>query len=295
MTTIPLNALRTFEAVASHMSFAKGAEALHVSPAAVSSQIRLLEQRLKQPLFHRQGRQITLTEAGKKLLPGVQRGLTELRQAVQTVGMDRSEGVLNISAMQSLLQKWMLPRLADFYRAHPEIDLRVNADNGLVNFQQSDFHAGIRFGPGKWPGLKAEKLMDDWILPVCSPEMLREIGPVKTIQDLQGHDLFFVESGILDAWFRVVGDSGRESHWPLLNDTLSIQMAAEQGQGIALSRWSLAARDIEAGRLVRPIDTVVKTDWSYYFVSPPHFFNLPKVKIFRQWLQDHCARFPTPE
>lgn len=295
MTTIPLNALRTFEAVASHMSFAKGAEALHVSPAAVSSQIRLLEQRLKQPLFHRQGRQITLTEAGKKLLPGVQRGLTELRQAVQTVGMDRSEGVLNISAMQSLLQKWMLPRLADFYRAHPEIDLRVNADNGLVNFQQSDFHAGIRFGPGKWPGLKAEKLMDDWILPVCSPEMLREIGPVKTIQDLQGHDLFFVESGILDAWFRVVGDSGRESHWPLLNDTLSILMAAEQGQGIALSRWSLAARDIEAGRLVRPIDTVVKTDWSYYFVSPPHFFNLPKVKIFRQWLQDHCARFPTPE
>ncbi|HKX55475.1 MAG TPA: transcriptional regulator GcvA [Xanthomonadales bacterium] len=295
MLTIPLNALRTFEAVASHMSFAKGAEALHVSPAAVSSQIRLLEQRLKQPLFHRQGRQITLTEAGRKLLPGVQRGLTELRQAVQAVGTDRSEGVLNVSAMQSLLQKWMLPRLADFYKAHPEIDLRVNADNGLVNFQQSDFHAGIRFGPGKWLGLKAEKLMDDWILPVCSPEMLREIGPVKTIQDLQGHDLFFVESGIMDAWFRVVGDSGKESHWPLLNDTLSILMAAEQGQGIALSRWSLAARDIEAGRLVRPIDTVVKTDWSYYFVSPPHFFNLPKVKLFRQWLQDHCARFPAPE
>ncbi|HKX57268.1 MAG TPA: LysR family transcriptional regulator, partial [Xanthomonadales bacterium] len=109
MLTIPLNALRTFEAVASHMSFAKGAEALHVSPAAVSSQIRLLEQRLKQPLFHRQGRQITLTEAGRKLLPGVQRGLTELRQAVQAVGTDRSEGVLNVSAMQSLLQKWMLP------------------------------------------------------------------------------------------------------------------------------------------------------------------------------------------
>jgi LysR family glycine cleavage system transcriptional activator len=295
MINIPLNALRTFEAVASHMSFAKGAEALHVSPAAVSSQIRLLEQRLKQPLFHRQGRQIALTEAGRKLLPGVQRGLTELRQAVQAVGTDRSVGVLNVSAMQSLLQKWMLPRLADFYKAHPEIDLRINADNGLVNFQQSDFHAGIRFGPGKWPSLKAEKLMDDWILPVCSPEMLREIGPAKTFQDLQGHDLFFVESGILDAWFRVVGDSGRESHWPLLNDTLSILMAAEQGQGIALSRWSLAARDIEAGRLVRPIDTVVKTDWSYYFVSPPHFFNLPKVKLFRQWLQDHCARFPTPE
>ncbi|HET6564701.1 MAG TPA: transcriptional regulator GcvA [Xanthomonadales bacterium] len=295
MTNIPLNALRTFEAVASNLSFAKGAEALNVSPAAVSSQIRLLEERLNQPLFHRKGRQITLTEAGKKLLPGVQRGLTQLRQAVQSLHTEQSEGVLNVSMMPTLLQKWMLPRLADFYEAHPEIDLRINADNGLVNFEQSDFHAGIRFGPGSWPGLKAEKLLDDWILPVCSPEMLREIGPAKTIKDLQGQDLFFVESEILDAWFRVVGDSGKESHWPLLNDSLSILMAAEQGQGIALSRWSLVVRDIEAGRLVRPIQTVVKTDWSYYFVSPPHFFNLPKVKVFRQWLQDHCARFPVPE
>lgn len=295
MSDTPLNALRTFEAVASHLSFAKGAEALHVSPAAVSSQIRLLEERLKQPLFHRKGRQITLTEAGRKLLPGVQRGLAELRQAVQKVGMDRSEGVLNISTMPTLLQKWLLPRLADFYDTYPEIDLRINADNGLVNFQQTDFHASIRFGLGKWLGLKAEKLMDDWILPVCSPELLREIGPVETIQDLQSHDLFFVESAVWDSWFRVLGESGRESRWPLLNDSSSILMAAEQGQGIALSRWSLVVRDIEAGRLVRPIDTVVKTDWSYYFVSPAHYYNLPKVKIFRQWLLDHCARFPTPE
>ncbi len=295
MTNIPLNALRTFEAVASNLSFAKGAAALHVSPAAVSSQIRLLEEQLKQPLFHRKGRQITLTEAGKKLLPGVQRGLSELRQAVRKVDMDRSEGVLNISTMPTLLQKWMLPRLSDFYESHPEIDLRINADNGLVNFEQTDFHAGIRLGTGKWPGLKSEKLMDDWILPVCSPELLRDIGPIKSIQELQGHDLFFVESEVWDAWFRVLGESGRESRWPLLNDSLSILMAAEQGQGIALSRWSLVVRDIEAGRLVRPIDTVVKTDWSYYFVSPPHFFDLPKVRIFRQWLLDHCARFPTPE
>ncbi len=295
MTNIPLNALRTFEAVASNLSFAKGAAALHVSPAAVSSQIRLLEEKLKQPLFHRKGRQITLTEAGRKLLPGVQRGLSELRQAMQKVGMDRSEGVLNISTMPTLLQKWMLPRVADFYEAHPQIDLRINADNSLVDFEQSDFHAGIRFGPGKWPGLKSEKLMDDWILPVCSPELLREIGPLQSVQDLQKHDLFFVESAIGDIWFRVLGESGRESRWSLLNDSLSILMAAEQGQGIALSRWSLVVRDIEAGRLVRPIDTVVKTDWSYFFVSPPHFFNLPKVKIFRQWLQQHCASFPAPE
>jgi len=295
MPAIPLNALRAFEAVASRMSFAKGAAALNVSPAAVSSQIRSLEQRLNQTLFHRHGRQISLTEAGRKLLPGVQRGLRELRQAVQAVSQDQSEGVLNVSMMPTFLQKWLMPRLAGFYTEHPHIDLRINADNNPVNFEQSDFHAGIRFGQGKWAGVKAGKLLDDWILPVCSPRLIREIGPIDSVADLQKHDLLFVESEVWDAWFRVLGERGRESRWPLLNDSLSILMAAEQGQGIALSRWSLVARDIAAGRLVRPIETVVKTDWSYYFVAPPPYYDLPKVVAFRDWLLGHCERFERPE
>lgn len=295
MATIPLNALRTFEAVATRLSFAKGAEALNVSPAAVSSQIRALEQRLNQPLFHRQGRQVTLTETGRKLLPGVQRGLAELRQAMQVVSQDRSEGVLNVSMMPTFLQKWLMPRLTEFYSVQPHIDLRINADNSQVNFEHSDFHAAIRFGTGKWPGVRAGKMMDDWILPVCSPRMLKEIGPLHSIEELQRHDLLFVESEVWDAWFRVLGESGRDSHWPLLNDSLSILMAAEQGQGIALSRWSLVARDIAAGRLVRPIETVVRTDWSYYFVAPSHYFDLPKVAAFRDWIMGHCDRFERPE
>jgi len=295
MLTIPLNALRTFEAVASRLSFAQGAKALNVSPAAVSSQIRALEQRLNQPLFQRRGRHVTLTETGQKLLPGVQRGLAELRRAVQAVSQDRSEGVLNVSMMPTFLQKWLMPRLSEFYSQQPQIDLRINADNTPVNFEQSDFHAGIRFGSGKWPGLKAEKILDDWILPVCSPRLVREIGPIATVEELQQHDLLFVESEIWDAWFRVLGETGRDSRWPLLNDSLSILMAAEQGQGIALSRWSLVARDIAAGRLVRPIDTVVQTDWSYYFVAPVHYFDLPKVAAFRNWIVGHCERFERPE
>lgn len=295
MAAIPLNALRTFEAVATRLSFAKGAEALNVSPAAVSSQIRALEQRLNQPLFHRHGRQVTLTETGRKLLPGVQRGLTELRQAMQVVSQDRSEGVLNVSMMPTFLQKWLMPRLTEFYSVQPHIDLRINADNSQVNFEHSDFHAAIRFGTGKWPGVRAGKMMDDWILPVCSPRMLKEIGPLHSIEELQRHDLLFVESEVWDAWFRVLGESGRDSHWPLLNDSLSILMAAEQGQGIALSRWSLVARDIAAGRLVRPIETVVRTDWSYYFVAPSHYFDLPKVAAFRDWIMGHCDRFERPE
>jgi DNA-binding transcriptional LysR family regulator len=294
MPAIPLNALRTFEAVASRLSFAKGAEALNVTPAAVSSQIRSLEQRLNQSLFHRQGRQISLTEAGRNLLPGVQRGLAELRQAVEVASQDRLEGVLNVSMMPSFLQKWLMPRLAGFYNAKPQIDLRINVDNALVNFDQSDMHAAVRLGTGNWPGLKSVKLMDDWILPVCSRRLLRKIGPVQSVDALQ-NDLLFAPSGVWDAWFREFGESIRDSRWSLLNDSISILMAAEQGEGVALSRWSLVSRDIGAKRLVRPIDTAVKADWSHYFVAPPHYFDLPKVADFRDWLLDHCSRFEPPK
>lgn len=294
MPAIPLNALRTFEAVASRLSFAKGAEALNVTPAAVSSQIRSLEQRLNQSLFHRQGRQISLTEAGRNLLPGVQRGLAELRQAVEVASQDRLEGVLNVSMMPSFLQKWLMPRLAGFYNAKPQIDLRINVDNALVNFDQSDMHAAVRLGTGNWAGLKSVKLMDDWILPVCSRRLLRKIGPVQSVDALQ-NDLLFAPSGVWDAWFREFGESIRDSRWSLLNDSISILMAAEQGEGVALSRWSLVSRDIGAKRLVRPIDTAVKADWSHYFVAPPHYFDLPKVADFRDWLLDHCSRFEPPK
>jgi LysR family glycine cleavage system transcriptional activator len=123
---------------------------------------------------------------------------------------------------------------------------------------------------------------------------LREIGPIKSARDLQQHNLLFVESEVWGAWFKALGESSTKRRWPLLNDSLSILLAAEQGQGIALSRWSLVARDIEAGRLVRPFAKVVKTDWSYYFVSPPHYFDLPKVARFRHWMEESCKMFERP-
>ena len=295
MPTIPLNALRTFEAVASHLSFARGAEALNVTPAAVSTQIRALEQRLNQPLFHRHGRQISLTEAGLKLLPGVQRGLAELRQAIEVISQDGLEGSLNLSMMPSFLQKWLMPRLPEFYSAYPDLDLMINVDNTLIDFNQTDMNAAVRLGDGDWPGLKSVKLMDDWILPVCSNRLLKKTGPINSMEDLQKHDLLFAPSDVWNPWFRKFGKSSRNSRWSLLNDSISILMAAEQGEGIALTRWSLASREIEARRLVRPIDTVVKADWSHYFVAPPHYFDLPKVAAFRDWLLDHSSRFEPPD
>jgi LysR family glycine cleavage system transcriptional activator len=171
----------------------------------------------------------------------------------------------------------------------------INADNANVDFDQSDMHAAVRFGKGKWPGLEILKLTGDWILPVCSQQLLDEIGPINSVEELQQHDLIFLDSDMWDPWFRKMGRSTRDPRWSQLDDSISILMAAEQGEGIALSRWSLVARDIEAGRLVRPIDAVVKTGWSSYFVAPPHYFDLPKVAVFRDWLLEHFSQFELPE
>ena len=295
MNTIPLNALRTFEAVASRLSFSKGAEALHVTPAAVSSQIRTLEERLNQKLFHRQGRNITLTPAGRRLLPGVQRGLQEMRQALRLIEQDKSEGVLNVSTMPSFMQRWLAHRLAEFYQAHPEIDLRINVSNAVVDFASTDFHVAIRFGPGRWTGLRSVKLMDDWIVPVCAPELLEKSGPMEKVEDLRKHKILVVDDEMWNQWIGALGGAEIQRNWPATDDSLSLLIMAEQGHGVALARWSLVARDLEAGRLVRAIPTAVRTDWSYYFVSPPHYFDLPKVKVWREWLFDHANRFQKPE
>lgn len=294
MPSVPLNALRTFEAVARHLSFSQGAQELNVTTAAVSSQIRVLEERLNQKLFRRHGRQVSLTAAGRKLFPGVQRGMNELRQAVQRVDADRSEGVLNISMMPSFLQKWLMPRLGGFQEAHADLDLRISADDAPVDFATTDFHAAIRFGPGKWPGLEAERLMGDYVVPVCSLRYLATHGALQGAADLERHDLLYVDSPVLDSWFREVGDYGRLRHQRLLNDAPAILLAAELGEGIALSRWSLVARDISAGRLVRPIQRAVKTDWSYYFIAPAHHREMPKVKTFQSWLKAQCDDFGGP-
>ncbi len=292
---LPLNALRTFEAVASRMSFSKGAEALNVSPAAVSSQIRSLEDRLGQPLFHRQGRNITLTAAGQTLLPGVIRGLAELNQAVHSLEEDRSGGVLNVSMVPSFLQKWLTPRLADFYRNHENLDLRINADIEPVSFTGTDFHAAIRFGRGHWPGLVTSKLLDEWILPVCSPEVLTSLGPIKTTADLTRHTLLQGEDELWETWFRALGGSIKHRRGPRFNDSVSIVVAAEQGLGIGLARWSLAAAELASGRLVSCFPFAIKSDFAYYFVAPPQYFDMPKVAMFRAWLEECCHVFPAPE
>jgi LysR family glycine cleavage system transcriptional activator len=295
-TKLPLNALRAFEAVAAHLSFTEAARALNVTTAAVSSHIKSLEEFLETPLFIRHSRSVRLTPQGARLLPGVQRGLSELTRAVEQLRQDRTSGLLNISLLGSFLQKWLLPRLGDFYQKHPEIDLRFSASRELVDFSQTDFHAAVRYGDGSWPDLEAEKMLDDWVFPVASPELVAKLGEIRTLGDLAKYPLLHSASEPWSDWLRRVGgDTTRIERGPVLEDSASVLEAAEQGQGLALARWSLVAGDLAAGRLVRPSLQSVRQRHAYYFVAPPHNFELPKVIRFRDWLREVCSQFPPPE
>jgi LysR family glycine cleavage system transcriptional activator len=293
---LPLNALRAFEQVAAHLSFTDAAQALGVTTAAVSSHIKSLEEFLETPLFVRHSRSVRLTPQGARLLPGVQRGMSELSRAVDQLRQDRTSGLLNITLLGSFLQKWLLPRLGDFYQKHPEVDLRFNASRELIDFMSTDFHAAVRYGRGEWPQTQVEKMLDDWVFPVASPTLVSRVGPIETLGDFNKYPLLHSASEPWVEWLRRVGgDTTRLERGPVLDDSASILTAAEQGHGLALARWSLVAGDLDAGRLVRPSAQSVRQQHSYYFVAPPQNFDLPKVRRFRDWLRDVCNQFPPPE
>jgi LysR family glycine cleavage system transcriptional activator len=292
---LPLNALRVFEAVAEHLSFTDAARQLDVTPAAVSSQIKTLEEVLETPLFYRHSRSVRLTPEGIQLLPGVRRGFDELARAIDHLRRHRSSGQLNISLLGSFLQKWLLPRLNDFYRQHPEIDLRFNASRALVDFMQTDFHAAVRYGMGQWPELRAEHVLDDWVFPVASPKLVATLGTVNTVGDLKKYPLLHSEHEPWQDWLRSLGgDTTRLERGPVLEDAIAVLNAAELGQGLALARWSLVADDLATGRLQRVGTQSVRQRAAYYFVAPPEHFDLPKVQRFHAWLSACCQHFSPP-
>jgi len=292
---VPLNPLRTFVEVATHLSFSKAASALNVTPAAVSSQIRHLEEHLGVALFVRHGRKITLTESGQTLLPGLQSGFSQINESVRLLSIDREKGVLNVSMLASFLEKWLTPRLHEFYEQQPDIDLRINADTTPVDFRSSDFHAAIRFGAGEWKGLKARKLLDDWVVPVCSPELFEKYGAAESLDDLNRYPLLHSADEPWACWHEQAASEAVPTRGPTFNDSISTAAAALRGLGLGLARWSIVAEDLEQGRLVRPIDVAVPSDWAYYFVAPENYFELPKVKRFRDWLEEQCRRFEAPQ
>ena len=292
---LPLNGLRVFESVASHLSFTEAAEALHVTPAAVSLQIRALEQYLRVPLFRRQGRSITLTAEGELLLPGVRRGLATLQQSMQQLRQDRLSGALRISTLASFLQKWLLPRLPRFHDRHPEIELSIHTSRTPVDFASSDFHAAVRMSTGPSTSLYSEKLMDEWFLPVCTPALLAKHGPLRDAADLQRFPLLHSSDEEWSLWAQPESAGGWQERGTAFDDSLTVLAGAEQGIGLALTRWSLAEEALASGRIVRASERVVPCPRAYYFVCPEMYVTMPKVQQLLIWLREMSAAFRGPD
>ncbi len=292
----PLNALRAFEAAARHLSFTKAADELYVTQAAVSHQVKALEEALGIQLFRRFNRRLMLTDAGQAYLPALTDSLDQIEAATRRLRAEDEAGPLKVTMANSLAAKWLLPRLPRFRERHPEIDVVVSACDSVVDFTRDDFDMGIRFGRGDYPGLRVDLLMRDHVIPLCSPALLVGPHPLETPADLKHHTLLHEEltRGEFPGWrewLQAVGVSDvNAERGPVYSHASLVLQAAIDGQGVALSRVSLAALDLEAGRLVQPFGPTLPSSFSCYVVAPPATADRPKVKAFRDWLFDEAGR-----
>jgi LysR family transcriptional regulator, glycine cleavage system transcriptional activator len=291
---LPLNALRVFEAVAARLNFGEAAEALHVTPAAVSQQIKALEDYLQTPLFRRTGRNVQLTPEGADLLPGVRRGLDELELTLNRLRRDRQSGIVNISTLGSFLQKWLTPRLAGLHTAHPDVELHLHSSRDPVDFSRSDFHAAIRFGPGQYPELYSQKVMDEWLVAVAAPNLLRKFGALSDSSDLSAYPLLHGSDFPWSSWNASEGERKRVQRGVFMDDSGNVLAAVFEGLGYAVLRWTLVAADLAAGRVELASDRVIPHRFAYYFVCPEPYTTLPKVAAFRDWLIETARDFPDP-
>jgi LysR family transcriptional regulator, glycine cleavage system transcriptional activator len=312
----PLNALRAFEAAARHLSVKKAAIELNVTPAAVSHQIRMLEDYLGVQLFHRYNRALELTEAARAALPKLKEGFDCLAHAVERLRAHVGGGVLTVSAAPSFAARWLMPRLHRFIAAHPEVDVRVSArmrrvsvdgkgdvaERATVEAWLDDSDIAVLYGRGNYPGLWVKKLLNLDITPICSPRLLEGEHALKSPSDLAHHLLLPDDTGDLydnqpfwDVWLRAAGEDGVDARrGPHFSHAVLAFEAAIDAVGVVATMPVLAAEDIAAGRLVTPFALRVPLASAYYLVCQESAAAGPAVALFREWLLDEASRGAKP-
>ena len=297
----PLNGLRAFEAAARHLSFAKAADELAVTPGAVSHQVKALEAYLDVELFRRQARGIRLSEAGQDILPMLQDAFDRLDQVADRLQAHRCSHTLVVSAAPTFAAKWLVPQIETFNEQHPDIDVRIDAAKRVVDFAREDVDVAIRFGMGDEAGLASWPLFDqpEEIFPVCAPAVAEGPPLLRAPSDLAGCTLLHADwkhgGRIWPNWADwlvrakardVDGQRGpRFTTWGL-----ALQ-AARAGHGVALGSRSLVADDLARGDLVQPFTVTLQApaNVGFYLVCPETAVRRPKVRAFCSWMR---ARFP---
>ena len=292
-----LKALRAFEAVARHLSLTAAAAELHVTPAAISHQVKALEADLGVTLLRRDGNRFQLTEVAQDALPALQAGFDSLTEAVRRLRADESRWFLTISVGPTFASNWLVRRLGRFKEVYPDIEVRLDASDGLADFGRDGVDVAIRFGSGEYPGMFSHRLFDEEIYPVCSPGLLETGPPLTHPNDLANYTLLHAawtrDSGDTidwEMWLRAAGAENVDaSRGPRFGHANIALQAATQGTGFALASNSLAGDDLAAGRLVCPFDIVLPLNFAYYLVYPEATAETPKIAAFHDWLMSEIG------
>ncbi|MBT2188189.1 LysR substrate-binding domain-containing protein [Sphingobium nicotianae] len=288
----PLAAVRAFEAAARLLNFTEAAQALGMSQAAVSYQIKTLEERLGVPLFHRTGRRVELTSQGQALAPVIIRAFDEMRTGFANLRADTAS-VLTISCTQSFAHLWLAPRIGQFQMLQPDLAVRIHTSDQLVDFARDQIDVAIRGGGGSWPGSDAELLIRNRVAPLCSPDFLARHSPIETAADLLALPRLSPNDAWWEAWFKAMGIATEAGEGPpalALDSQVLEGRAAMAGQGFAILTPWFWRREIEAGLLVEPVPSNVTEIMNYWVAYPHANRNLPRIKQFRDWIRGEFAR-----
>ncbi len=293
----PLTALRAFETAARHLSFAKAAEELNVTPAALSFQIKNLEDHLGQPLFHRLNRAVALTEAGQSLSPGATEGFDVLTAAWRATLRLQDTQTLTVTAGPAFTAKCLAPRLYGFAQAHPEIELRFAATLRKLDFDRDGVDVAIRYGEGTDEGLFSEHLVDEGITPMMRADLVDRYPTVESLMHAplveDTSDSFLNPNPTWRAWFRACGAEFTPTLAASFSQADHALDATLAGEGVVLSRTSLAQRLLATGQLVAPFDTVLTTPAHFRFLCVKGTETRPQIAMFRDWLFGEIRALPT--
>ena len=286
-----LNGLKAFEAAARHLSFTRAAAELNVTQAAVSHQVKALEERLGLALFRRLNRALLLTNEGQALLPPMSEALDRMALAVDGLARREETGSLTVSTMDSFAAGWLVRRLRRFRALYPDIDVRIATANHLVDFARDDVDMAVRYGRGEWPGLASVRLMTEEVFPVCGPALLADGPALEKPSDLRFHTLLHDDMRVdWRMWLLAAGVGGVDpTRGPGYTLSNLVMEAAMAGEGVALGRSVLVADELADGRLVKPFDVSLPAEYAYYVVCPEAAAGHPKVRAFRDWLLEEAG------
>lgn len=284
----PLHALQGFVSVARTGSLTRAAASMHLTVSALSHQMRALEERLGHRLLERHPRGVAPTAEGRRLLDAVGPHLDAIAQALRPFSARRDD-VLTLSITPTMASAWLVPRLGDFMRRHPTVELNLLSSERLVDFErQPHVDAAMRIGHGQWPGVAAEPLLDEWLVPVASPSLIARMRREKR-RALSEWPLLGDPDGEWERWFELAGERPPERYVAVFDDSESHHRAALDGVGVALGRVTRARLLLDSGQLVALSPHRLKTPWRHYLVYPQRSADHAGFLAFRAWVHAQAA------